>query len=109
MNWFQILKAARRAAIDGQITSEALAEEMSTKTFTVPVKIASAWLGKFVRWGYALREASVQDGTRGRPKIQYRMTKWGLLREAPEKRKLKDYRKPLKLVANPKKKETGNK
>jgi hypothetical protein len=102
MDWFQVLKAARRSAIDGRITSEALADAMSTKGPPVPVKVASAWLGKFVRWGYVLREESDQNGLPGRPKANYRMTKWGLNREAPKNKLV--HPKPLKLVANPKKK-----
>ncbi|MGI0147904.1 MAG: hypothetical protein ACREDF_00020 [Thermoplasmata archaeon] len=73
MNWYGILKAARKSAIDGLVTSERLSEKIG-----VPVRIASAWLGKFVRWGYMLREVGPGNGRRGRPPMVYRLTRWGL-------------------------------
>lgn len=53
MAWQDILDAARRAALRGPITSAAVAAEAG-----VDPRVASAWLGKFCRWGYVVRSGT---------------------------------------------------
>lgn len=95
MDWFDILKAARKVGSEGRtVTAEALAKHL-----TIDPAVASAWLGKFVRWGYALR-AGRDTSRRGRPQTVYTLTRWGLEFRA----KAKVTRMPRRLkVANPKK------
>lgn len=96
MNWFQVLRSARLAASKERlINSRALA-----KAIELPEKDASAWLGKFVRWGYAIRVDREANG-RGRPRTIYRLTKYGLERKAPKKTVAYEPQK-MKAVANPK-------
>lgn len=97
MDWYGILRAARRVAVDGQITSDVLAEATKTET-----RVASAWLGKFVRWGYVLRVGRKNGTGRGRPTTIYQLTGWGL-RFRPGVQTAAEPRQ-LRAVANPKKK-----
>lgn len=94
MNWYDVLKAARRLAkTEAWITSATLAVETGLKP-----NVASAWLSNFFHWGYVLPIA--KEKGRGRPMKVYRLTKWGLdFRPAKEAR----VASPLKKVANPKK------
>ena len=67
MHWYLILKAARKL---DPLTSYALAGEVGTT-----VNIASAWLGKFCRWGYVVRVGSAR-GARRWVRV-YELTRWG--------------------------------
>lgn len=81
MTWYEVLLAARKSASkDGLLTSESLA--LGTG---LPVKTASAWLSKFVRWGYCLREGS--ETGKARWVRTFKLTKYGLERGKPKRRK----------------------
>jgi predicted ArsR family transcriptional regulator len=97
VNWFDVLKAARKVGSEGkEITAEALANHL-----TITPAVASAWLGKFARWGYVLRVGR-DTSRRGRPQTVYVVTRWGMEFKA----KAKVIRMPRRLkVANPKKEE----
>lgn len=97
MDWFDVLKAARKVGSEGkEVTAEALAAAAR-----IEASVASAWLGKFVRWGYVLRTGR-DTSRRGRPQTVYALTRWGLGFRA----KAKVTRMPKRLkVANPKKEE----
>ncbi len=98
MHWYGILKAARRAAVDGIVTSDKLAEAIKDEP-----RVASAWLGKFVRWGYVLRVGRRNGEGRGRPTTLYQLTSWGI-RFKPEAKVVVDVPEQMKIAANPKKK-----
>ncbi len=100
MHWYGILKAARRIAVDGIVTSDKLAEAIGDET-----RIASAWLGKFYRWGYVLRVGRQNGSGRGRPRTVYQLTSWGVRFRVGMK--LKEVQQELKIAANPKKKKEG--
>lgn len=97
MDWYGILRAARRSAVDGQITSDVLATAIRSET-----RVASAWLGKFVRWGYVLRVGRRNGDGRGRPTTVYQLTSWGL-RFRPGL-KAADMPERMQIAANPKRK-----
>lgn len=81
MNWFEVLKAARRLSKRGkEITAAALAEEAGIQRGekSTETQIASAWLGKFAKWGYVKRVETPQDKLGGRPVTFYEMTANGL-------------------------------
>jgi hypothetical protein len=93
--WWSVLEAARRASRRGKeaFTASDLAHEARIDAtvgddgfLKSPAEsIASAWLGKFVRWGYALRA-----GSRGSPKggnawvRLYTLTEFGVKRHPPK-------------------------
>jgi predicted ArsR family transcriptional regulator len=84
MTWYEVLYSARRIGSQEGVekgkkvllavpfTSASLAE----KTGLTPA-IASAWIGKFQRWGYVVLAGKGQS-TGGRPARLYELTKWGL-------------------------------
>jgi hypothetical protein len=77
--WYDVLKAARRASKNGTdlLTAAALSEDGFFKPYgDRGIHVASAWLSKFVRWGYAVREGSQPSGKAWAR--TYRLTKWGL-------------------------------
>ena len=74
--WYAVLLAARGVAIGGVLMARALAKE--TK---MPPNVASAWLAKFVRWGYARRSGSAKGPARW--ERVYVLTKYGQTRKAP--------------------------
>jgi hypothetical protein len=98
MNWFGVLEAARKVGSRAEkdsvkvlpFTSFELAKEAGFKATSKssPRDIASAWLGKFVRWGYALRINPVEESyqiSRGRPTRIYMLTNWGIKVEPKKK------------------------
>jgi hypothetical protein len=103
MNWYEILLSARqigsqevkegkKRAIEAiPFTSAALAEETD---LTPPV--ASAWIGKFKRWGYAI-DAGKEESAGGRPARLYALTKWGLIFKRKKKGKVS---KPKNIAVN---------
>jgi len=96
MNWFDILKAVRKVGSGGkEVTAEALAKQL-----TLDPAVASAWLGKFARWGYVLRVGR-DTSRRGRPQTIYSITRWGMEFRGEVKAKVVQMPKRLK-VANPK-------
>lgn len=80
MTWFQVLEAARRiseVSPTGEFTASELALEaglQESKKSTAD-QLASAWLGKFCRWGYALRTGS-SPGQKKWIRV-YTLTKFG--------------------------------
>lgn len=51
------------------------AEELAKKT-GLPDNVASAWLGKFCRWGYVVRVGKAPS--KGRFRTLYSLTTWGI-------------------------------
>lgn len=96
MDWFNILKAARKCA-EGEDRTVTAAELAAAAR--IPPDVASAWLGKFARWGYVLRTGR-DTSRRGRPQTVYTITRWGM--EFRAKAKVTKMPRRLK-VANPKK------
>jgi hypothetical protein len=88
VNWYDILLGARRASHKGtrHITARDLASEVRIPASerSGPEKLASAWLGKFVRWGYAVRSGHIQGEKRW--SRTYSLTKYGLERPEPQPR-----------------------
>jgi len=86
--WSELLKEIRKLC--GEDTSIAFtAAELAGKiTFvvagqdTTPAQHASAWMSKFVRWGYLKRSGSVK--TAGRPATRYSITDKGVKWEPEE-------------------------
>jgi hypothetical protein len=100
MEWLDILKATRKHAVNGDITSAVLKKKTG-----LDIRVASAWLSKFVRWGYLIRAGvsiDLIDGQRrpGRPGVIYQLTSWGLRFRS---KKVKASEPPIrfKAVANP--------
>lgn len=104
--WWEILIAARELAGDpvaltGAGSDTVLASDLA-EAAGIPTKLASGWLGKFVRWGYAAR-VGVQRGAPGRPRTLYVITRWGMSREVPAKWTLtRSGTRLQKVAANPK-------
>lgn len=71
MNWYDILKAARRVARKGELTSQTLGLVTGLE-----VRAASAWLSKFQRWGYVLPNGTTSLNG-GRWMRTYLVTRWG--------------------------------
>jgi len=69
--WYDVLQAARKVASDGILTSVDLASKTGMGT-----TLSSAWLSKFVRWGYCTLEGS-KAGNKRWLRI-FRITKWGM-------------------------------
>ena len=92
--WFVVLEAARKASRNGKrvFTAAELTEESELQgtigkdgfPVSKPEQIASAWLGKFCRWGYACRNGSTGNGKRW--VRTYEMTEYGLKRKPPKRR-----------------------
>ena len=90
--WYKVLLAARRLCTEKEPKkpTNALftASDLSSAAKIKPgekatsEKIASGWLGKFVRWGYALRVGS--EPSKGRPFTVYRLTKWAFKVRKPK-------------------------
>jgi predicted ArsR family transcriptional regulator len=93
MHWYGIPRPLA-GSLSGVVTPDVLALAVG-----VEVRIASAWLGKFARWGYVVSEKGGQSGRRGRPQNAYRLTRWGL-RFRPAGKVL-DMPKKVRTVANP--------
>lgn len=88
MDWYGVLKAVRKLTgndPERDFTAEELALGAGLKGTerSSPRHIASAWLGKMVRWGYVVRSGAATTGTSRR---SYRITRWGI-RKAKPKRK----------------------
>lgn len=78
--WFDILLAVRKASLDGQrpITAQDVSREAKIRDTekSSADQIASAWLGKFLRWGYVVVDGSAKGDRRW---IRtYKVTRWGL-------------------------------
>jgi hypothetical protein len=81
--WYGILGACRKLGKDGCFfTAQNLADAMKFQAAdaTTPTQMASAWLGKFAKWGYV--ERGEPDKTQiglsgGRPPSTYRMSDLG--------------------------------
>lgn len=78
--WFQVLEAVRRLAGPKGVklfTSDGVAQEAGIRDGKKREArhIASAWLGKFLRWGYIAHSGRAVAGPSRRA---YRITDWGL-------------------------------
>jgi hypothetical protein len=80
MSWFEVLERAREICPDGErrFTAADLADHaaLAAGGAAKPEQIASAWLSKFVKWGYATR-AGRRPGP-FRPLTLYVLTRLGL-------------------------------
>lgn len=90
-SWFRILRAACQLCGDGHtpFTAEMLAEKAGIQGSkdTKPSQSASAWLSKFLRWGYVSRERkAIRNPRGGRPKNSYLVTPKGLACRPTESR-----------------------
>lgn len=78
--WFAVLEAARVLCPTGEepFGAGALARgaRIQKGARSTPDQIASAWLGKFVKWGYARHAGTSQEG--GRWRRRYVLTEYGL-------------------------------
>ena len=77
MDWYSVLLAARRCASRKPVfnsTDLSLEAKIEATERSEAHQIASAWLGKFVRWGYAVR-AGHDPGERSWR--GYSLTRWG--------------------------------
>ncbi len=71
MKWFEVLQAVQKLHRAGRaLTSGTVADKTG-----LPTSTASAWLGKFVRWGYLLRAGS-ESGDRHWVRV-YSITSFG--------------------------------
>ncbi len=87
--WYDVLQAARRVqGRDEIITSKSLGLEAK-----IPTSIASAWLFKFLKFGYVLKGDKYITGKRW--SWSWGLTRWGL--RFREKKRAGG----LRLVANP--------
>ena len=86
MDWYGILEAIRRLVRRPKdpFTASQLAREADLKTTkkSSGQQIASAWLSKFVGWGYVLRMGNAPP-TFGRPERLYVLTEWGRKKNRP--------------------------
>jgi hypothetical protein len=90
--WFHALLASRKISSRGEeLTSTSLAKEIGGE-----VRVASAWLCKFERWGYVKKLDQVMTGRRW--SWSWVVTRWGT--RAREKRG-KSKGTHLKMAANP--------
>lgn len=102
MDWYDVFKAARKIGSkeekrDGKrflvaapftAAQLAIAAKLKGTSKSTPQRIASAWIGKFVRWGYAATYETAKS-TGGRPPVIYVLTKWGLkFRRRAQKRRV---------------------
>lgn len=77
MRWWSILEAMRSvAARKGEFSSRDLAPAAE-----LSIGVASGWLSKFVRWGYARRVGS--EAGNGRWLRLYSITRYGATRKPP--------------------------
>lgn len=88
MTWFEVLKAARKLDQHGNFTAIQLVVEAGIQNGerSTASQIASAWLGKFILWGYADRVEQNTEGEKkptGRPQTLYTLTKYGRTRKKP--------------------------
>jgi len=74
--WQGILLAMRTCKAPFGAAELAAAAGLSPGPRSTAEAIASAWLGKMVRWGYAVRVAR-EAGRRGRARTLYEVTRWG--------------------------------
>lgn len=79
--WFKILEAARELApeVGGQFTAAELSEQghLSSTEQADAAQIAAAWIGKFVKWGYA-RKVGEKKSSGKKPQSIYALTDYGL-------------------------------
>lgn len=85
MHWWDVLQAVRRVSLAGErlFTAVDVAREAGIEGTerSAPGDIASAWLGKFVRWGYVIQKGTAKGEKRW---IRtYEVTKYGLERPEP--------------------------
>jgi len=77
MTWMDVLEAVRKLSEAGEFTAPDLAKEARIKKGekSTADQIASAWLGKFCRWGYVIRKGTIP----GQKKWirMYEITKFG--------------------------------
>lgn len=86
--WFRVLEAARRVgsrvgrggpeALPFTASDLAMEAEIGAGAKGSPASIASAWIGKFVRWGYAKVHRAEKRFTAGHPVMYYVLTRWGM-------------------------------
>jgi hypothetical protein len=80
MSWFEVLERAREICPDGErrFTAAELADHaaLAAGGAAKPEQIASAWLAKFVKWGYATRTGKRPGPFR--PLTLYVLTRLGL-------------------------------
>lgn len=78
--WFEVLEAARRLSEDGskRIGASALAADAGIPDTgkSTGSQIASGWLSKFVKWGYAVRSGTL-EGDGAKWARGYMLTKFG--------------------------------
>lgn len=100
--WARVLGVAREVAEDAGDERLFTSVQLGAAA-AIPSAVASAWLGKFFRWGYALRAGKVPTG--GRWAFQWRLTKWGMnMKIGPEAKGRFSAFKTVAVAANPKKK-----
>lgn len=88
--WVDVLYACRRIHERGDsLTSKALGLEAKVDT-----KIASAWLFKFLKFGYVLKSDKLSTGKRW--SWSWNLTKWGLRFKAKKAAPTR-----LRIAANP--------
>jgi len=78
--WFGVLESCRALGEGGvPFTASQLSETaaIGPGPRSAAMQVASAWCGKFARWGYLERGEPVKSGGRGRPTMTYRVTKLG--------------------------------
>lgn len=83
--WWKVLLAIRQASLGGTrpftVQDVANAVQMQGTERSTKEDMASAWVGKFVRWGYVRHEGKADGPVR---KIRtFQITKYGLERKEP--------------------------
>jgi hypothetical protein len=85
MDWWTVLQAVRKASLDGKRPFTALDVSREAKIEATersrPEQLASAWLGKFHRWGYVLPDGSAKGEKRW--VRTFTITEYGLKRPEP--------------------------
>jgi len=82
--WYDVLRHARRFADGGGPESATVTAPDLAREAKMPLREASAWLAKFVKWGYAERVGSAPYGKRW--VRLFLLTKSGMTRKPPTKR-----------------------
>lgn len=70
--WYPVLQAARACAKASRLEDDGFSAATLADMARIEDHIASAWMAKFCRWGYALRAGRIGRWRR------YRLTSWGL-------------------------------
>ena len=125
MTWFDVLKAARKvgsreeteagkhflAAIPFTAAQLAAQARFKATERSRSTDIAAGWISKLVRWGYLRRVPPPNDTPQGekggRPEGWYELTRWGLIKHAPQ-RKFWEAFKPQKAKMSLPKKAAAN-